>query len=78
MENTKVIVGGANVSGNIGSCEIKSNSFSTNSWRTQTVAVNSCTGEIISTKEYFDYGIIYFPLVIILIVGGIGWLWSRN
>ena len=71
MEKTNVIVGGSNVNGNIGSCEIKSDNFSTSSWRTQTVAVNSCTGEIVSSKEYFDVGVIYFPAIIIIIVWAI-------
>lgn len=66
MEKTNVIVGGSNVNGNIGSCEIKSNSFNKDFWNIQTVAVNSCSGEIISSNVYFDGISILVGVIIIL------------
>lgn len=45
------IVSSPNIEGNIGSCEIKSNTYSLDSWHNQTVAINSCTGEIVSTQS---------------------------
>lgn len=71
MENTKVITTSPNIAGNIGSCEIKSDSFSKDSWYTTTIAVNSCNGQIVSQNTYFEWGIIYWPLIILFVIGGI-------
>lgn len=64
MDKT-IVVGSPNINGNIGSCEVKSNTFSLDSFHNQTVAVNSCTGDVVSQTIYFEYGIIGFPAVII-------------
>ena len=63
---TNNIVSTPNITGNIGSCEIKTSSMSVSSFYTQTMAVNSCTGEIVSQQTYYDYSYVYFPLVIIV------------
>lgn len=78
MEKTNVIVGGSNVEGNIGSCAIKSENFSKNSWYTTTVAVDSCTGEKVAENTYFDWGVVYFPLVILFFILGLKFLFSSN
>lgn len=62
-----VVVGGA-VEGNIGSCEVKSTSVSLDSWHTQTLAVNSCTGEVVSNNSYYDWSYIYFPVMIVFVI----------
>lgn len=69
MEKTNVIVGGSSVNGNIGSCEIKSNTHSINSFYNQTISINSCTGEIMSNNTYFDYGTMFLPFIGLIIIG---------
>lgn len=49
------IVPTSNVSGNIGSCEIKSDSYNVDLFHVQVVAVNSCTGRVISQNVMFDF-----------------------
>jgi hypothetical protein len=66
MDNTKIIVGGANVNGNVGSCEVKTTTTSVDSWHTASYAVNSCTGEVLLQKTYYDWGYLYIPLVIVI------------
>lgn len=63
-----VVLGGSNVEGNIGSCEVKTATLSKSSFYTQTIAVNSCSGEIISNNTYYDWGYVYFPVTIVLVV----------
>jgi hypothetical protein len=64
--NTNVIASSPNINGNIGSCEIKSNSYDVSSFYTRTTAVNSCTGEIINDTTYYQWGYTYIPGVIFL------------
>lgn len=56
MENTKTlnVISTPNIEGNIGSCEVKSTQFSKGFWKSETVAVNSCTGQIIADNIYVD------------------------
>ena len=68
MTNTNVLVGGSNISGNIGSCEIKNNTYSVSSFITRSTSINSCTGQIVSDNTYYDWSYIYFPGAIIAIV----------
>jgi len=71
-QTEKVIVPiGGNVQGNIGSCEIKTTSIDLSSFYKQTIAVNSCNGEIVSSNSYYDWGYIYFPLMVVGMVLGI-------
>lgn len=69
MEKTNVIVGSPNVSGNIGSCEIKSTNFQKTLFTKQTTAVNSCTGEIFSQSVYFDSNWLFGLPILYLLVG---------
>lgn len=68
MEKT-IVVGSPNITGNIGSCEVKSQNIAINSFRTQTIATNSCTGQIIAQNTYTDYANI--SLVGFLIIMGL-------
>lgn len=55
MKNTAII--GGNVTGNIGSCSVVSTDISTSMMYQKTVAVNSCTGEVVSqSQEYIGVG----------------------
>lgn len=70
------VIDGAGVSGNIGSCEVKSTNVYADSWHTQVIAVNSCTGQVVyQSPVYYDWGYVYFPLlfvfVVLLIAGGL-------
>lgn len=69
MEKT-LIVGGS-VSGNVGSCEVKSTDIKISSWSYRTIAVNSCTGQVVSESTYRDYGNIFVGVMGILFVIGI-------
>ncbi len=77
MEKTNVIVGGSNVEGNIGSCEVRKTEYSKDSWNSGVILQDSCTGKIVGQYEYYDWSYIYFPLVIIFVIGGIGWIITR-
>ena len=70
MSNT-IIAGSENIEGNIGSCQVNSQSFEVDSWHTQTIAVDSCTGKIIAQNTYFDWSVVYVPFFIIFILFGI-------
>ena len=66
---TNNIVSTPNITGNIGSCEVKSAEFRTSVFTLQTTAVNSCSGEVIASNTYFDYGIIIgIPIVLLVII----------
>jgi len=77
MDKT-IVVGSPNITGNIGSCEVKSQNISLDSFHTQTIATNSCTGQIIAQNSYFDYSSfifitfgIVFALVFTVLIGKI-------
>jgi len=56
---TQTAIVGGNVSGNIGSCKIEATNITTSFTHQRTVAVNSCTGDIINDSgEYLNFGII--------------------
>lgn len=66
-QNTPVVVGG-NIEGNIGSCDVKSTYINIDSWHKQTMAVNSCTGQVVyQSPIYYDWSYIYFPLAFVLV-----------
>lgn len=67
MDKT-LIVGSPNINGNVGSCEVKSDSFQKDFWHRETVAVNSCTGQIISESIYLDGSWVLFGLIVIVII----------
>lgn len=68
--NNLVVAGGVN--GNIGSCSIVSTNISKGAFTVETMAVNSCTGEIVShTDAYFDSSWIAIPVIIIFLFLGI-------
>ncbi len=55
MTNTNVLVGGSNVNGVISNCGVNSTDVSLNSFYTETISVNSCTGEKLSDNSYFNW-----------------------
>lgn len=77
MKTNTAIVGG-NVTGNIGSCKIESTGVDVSSFYKYTVAVNSCTGEVVSKSEvYFDSSWLVIPVLVFTIIfsliAGIKW-----
>lgn len=75
---TNTIVGGENITGNIGSCSVVAtktqvdNSFFTE--RYLSIAVNSCTGKTVSQSEYQTYEGVWMIIPIVLVVLFIGFL----
>jgi hypothetical protein len=65
---TNTLVNSENIVGNIGSCEVKSTTYALSSFYKETVAVNSCTGEIVSDTTWYDYSYVYMPLMVIVLV----------
>ncbi len=63
--NTKVIASSPNLTGNLGSCEVKSTTYSIDSWHSGVILQDSCTGKLLAQHEYYDWGYIYIPLVIV-------------
>ncbi len=54
---TQTAIVGGNVSGNIGSCSVIATDMSTSLMYQKTVAVNSCTGAVVSeSPEYIGAG----------------------
>lgn len=51
QNNVVIPIAGQNITGNIGSCAINANSYSVSFFTMEVVAVNSCTGEIISREQ---------------------------
>lgn len=70
--DTTTLVTSPYIQGNIGSCEVKTTSLSKDSWHNTTIAVNSCTGEVIQQNTYYDYSYIYYPIMLIVVVFFIG------
>lgn len=74
-KNTKanVIVGGSNVSGNIGSCSIESNEVKTQDriWTADysVIQINSCTGEIVAQYQYTSYFGVWITICLGLCLG---------
>ena len=68
MTNQPTVVVGGAVTGNVGSCEIKSTQTYVSSFYTRTMAINSCTGEVVNDNTYYDWSYIYFPSVVIVII----------
>lgn len=52
---TTNLISTPNITGNIGSCEVKSITTAVSSFYNQVIVSNSCTGEIITNATYFDY-----------------------
>lgn len=67
MDKTNVIVGGSNVNGNIGDCKVNSETFQKSLFYSQTTAVNSCSGEVISSEVIWDSGWLFFGLICIIV-----------
>ena len=63
--NNNVITTSPNIEGNIGSCEIKSREFGNGTFHNQTIAVNSCTGEIVADNTYFGIGTVILILALV-------------
>lgn len=71
MDKT-LIIPTNNLSGNIGSCEVKTTSLSVDSFHTRSIAINSCTGAIVSDNTYYDWEYVYAPGVIVIILIAVG------
>ena len=67
MTTTAVVTKGE-VTGNIGSCQVNKTSVNVSSSYVQTIAINSCTGEVVADNTYYDWGYVYIPLAIVFIV----------
>ena len=65
---TSNIISTPNITGNIGSCNIQSNTSQIGAnlfvGEYKTVQINSCTGEIISNNDYIDYSGIWGWIVL--------------
>jgi hypothetical protein len=76
MKTNTAIIGG-DVTGNIGSCSVVATDISTSLMYQKTVAVNSCTGIVVSeSPEYLGAGAI-IPLIIfgiLFFVALISWI----
>lgn len=57
-----------NIEGNIGSCHIKSSTYPVTVIKAKTVAVNSCTGEIVDSNIHLSD---FIPIVVILLAASI-------
>ena len=68
MDNTKVIVGGSEVTGNIGSCSVKETKYYKDSFHTGVILQDTCSGKIVGRYEYYDWSYVYFPAVLIVII----------
>ncbi len=87
--NTTNLISTPNITGNIGSCEVKSVETPIKAGSpisvTQVTLVNSCTGEVIKQYEYKDYtGAWFMGAISIIVIGGFivaaisVWLESKN
>lgn len=74
MATQPTVVVGGSVEGNIGSCKVEYTSIPVSSFYKNTVAVNSCSGEVISQNTWYDWGYIYGPgtfllgVVVVLVI----------
>ncbi len=69
---TNTLVSSPNIEGNIGSCAIQSTNIPLDSWHTQTIAINSCTGKVVSQTSYFEWGgtlLVGAIILFILLIG---------
>lgn len=79
----KIIVGG-NVSGNVGSCEVKSTDVKHSFFKIETVAVNSCSGQIVADNTYTDwfgvalFGVLLFAAFIVGLISVLGAIFGRR
>ena len=64
--NNKLLVSDG-ITGNVGECRINKESINVSSFYKRSIAVNSCSGEVVVDTTYFDFSI-YFPLVFAFIV----------
>lgn len=69
--NTAVIAG-SNVEGNIGSCSVIPSSYPVDFWYKEVVAVNSCSGEVVSKEVIFNGDIIFAGVAMLLLLAFIG------
>lgn len=52
---TPIAVTSGNLTGNVGSCAINSTDVNVNSFTIETIATNSCTGQVIADHTYFNW-----------------------
>lgn len=65
---TNVVVGGS-VSGNIGSCQVNSTDVQKDLLHVETMAVNSCTGQVVADYIHLDGILILIVLIILVLLG---------
>lgn len=71
-----IIVGGSGVEGNIGSCAVVSETYPISVLRVETVAVNSCTGDVVAQNSYIDFsGILLGAIIAAIIVVAVRAAW---
>lgn len=65
---TTNIISTPEITGNIGSCKAENTTYAISSFYKQSTTVNSCTGQILSDVTFYDFGYIYGPLIIVMIL----------
>lgn len=73
----KAILAGGDIEGNIGSCQVLSETFDIKPFKVQTIATNSCTGEIVANTTYTNLGNVMgllLGIVMLLLVVLIIWV----
>lgn len=71
-----IVTNGSGINGNVGSCEVKTAYVQKDSWNTTAIAVNSCTGQVIESNTYFDWSYIYFPVMAVVVLFIVRFIWS--
>lgn len=61
---TNVIASSPNINGNIGSCTVNSTDVQHGEFMLNTIAINSCNGDVVSNTTYLAPGWIFIPIVI--------------
>ena len=73
MDKTTVVAVTPSVSGNVGSCQVNSQDIPVSSWTIETVAVNSCTGDVVAQNTYLSWLNVFsaflFVFAIVIFIG---------
>lgn len=70
MQSKTVAVVGGEVTGNIGSCSVVSTNITVSSFYKETVAVNSCTGQVVADNIWYYWSYVAVPVTIFVIICG--------
>lgn len=68
MATQTAVIAGSNVNGNVSSCSVNTSSVNISSFYERTFSVNSCTGQVLQDNTYFDWGYIYIPGTVIVMI----------